>query len=310
MAQTLMLWFYRAGFYRTGFNHILEPRKSWVYCGVLCVLWLSGCSTAPTLSERSEAAQRSAEAAGLRKQLIDVDNFTLLSFQKINFPAHVLRIYIEGDGLAWVSRNRPSSNPTPINAVGLSLALADDSDNVVYLGRPCQWLPLQDQALCQPELWTHQRYSQVVVNALSEAISQILIQHFQSGARPSIELVGFSGGATLALLLAVQRNDIASVRTVAGNLSPKALTTYHNVSPLAGSLDPVDAIKLLADVPQHHYVGAKDRIVVPDVINDYWFQLPHSLCSRITTVADAGHQYPWASLWQGWLSAPVKCRFR
>ena len=61
---------------------------------------------------------------------------------------------------------------------------------------------------------------------MNEAID-FLIKKYQAG---KIELVGYSGGGAVALLLAVRRHDIVSVRTVAGNLNPEAVNQYHKVS--------------------------------------------------------------------------------
>lgn len=55
-----------------------------------------------------------------------------------------------------------------------------------------------------------------------------------------LTLVGYSGGAAVAALLATRRNDVARLVTVDGNLDHRAWTAHHRVTPLTGSLNPAE----------------------------------------------------------------------
>ena len=41
--------------------------------------------------------------------------------------------------MSWVDRFTPSSNPTPTNPLAFKMALVDESENIIYLARPCQY---------------------------------------------------------------------------------------------------------------------------------------------------------------------------
>ena len=56
---------------------------------------------------------------------VETRNFTLASRQKVTNPAAPYKIYIEGDGYAFNAREP---------------AFDDDSPNVIYLARPCQYI--------------------------------------------------------------------------------------------------------------------------------------------------------------------------
>ena len=79
---------------------------------------------------------------------------------------------------------------------------------------------------------------------------------------------GVFRGAALALLLAAQRDDVAQVQTLAGNLSPRLWAELKGLSPLNGSLDPLDYRSQLVSLPQRHLVGQRDTVIpsrLPDL---------------------------------------------
>ena len=72
---------------------------------VLCVL-LSACVTVPTPDERMAIADTLAQSKGWHAEQIPSGSFKLLAY----FPAALkksdrLTVYIEGDGLAWVTES-------------------------------------------------------------------------------------------------------------------------------------------------------------------------------------------------------------
>ncbi len=214
--------------------------------------------------------------------------------------SNVVRVYIEGDGRAWVRKSRMSTNPTPKNRLVHALMLKDKKTDIAYLGRPCHF---QQNGLCHPRVWTFDRYSEDTLNIMNNALSAIKKkQNYQA-----IELVGFSGGATIALLLASQRDDIASVRTIAGNLDPAYTNTLHKVTPMPSALNPADYIDTLKNIPQYHFVGADDPIVKPAIVNHYLSRFTDMYCIQFKILPGVTHHKGWVDHWEQLLSESPHC---
>jgi pimeloyl-ACP methyl ester carboxylesterase len=163
-------------------------------------------------------------------------------------------VYIEGGGLAWRSKSEPSMDPTPRHALGLALATADWGANVVYIARPCQFTPMTMNPRCGVAYWTGKRFAPEVVAALGQAIDQV-------AAGRTIHLIGYSGGGALAVLVAARHFDVASIRTVAGNLDHDEVNRFHGVSPMPDSLNAIDVAGAVTAVPQIHFSGGDDTVV-------------------------------------------------
>jgi hypothetical protein len=147
-----------------------------------------------------------------------------------------LHVYLDGDGTPVIA-GLPADDPTPRNPLTLRL-LALDPDSAIYLGRPC-YHRREPGAACSPELW-----------------------RFRSARDfDSIVWFGYSGGGTLAVLLAERFPETRGVVTIAANLDVAAWTRHHRYPPLAGSLDPAARPPLEPDIVQRHYIGAADAVV-------------------------------------------------
>jgi pimeloyl-ACP methyl ester carboxylesterase len=223
-----------------------------------------------------------------------------MTYQRFKAPSESLRIYIEGDGRAWATRSRLSDDPTPSNPVALGLSTVDHSDNVAYIARPGQFSP-PDAAVCDPTYWSARRFAPEVVEAFDKAID---ILKEKSGAK-RVELVGYSGGGAIAILVAAQRGDVSSLRTVAGNLDPKALCAYHNVSRLDGSMDPLGVAEKTANIPQRHFVGSKDKIVPLSIAESFAEKEGDKNYDTVTIVDGATHSAGWEERWAELLAIPV-----
>ncbi|AZE02119.1 hypothetical protein C4K05_6346 [Pseudomonas chlororaphis subsp. aureofaciens] len=105
----------------------------------------------------------------------------------------------------------------------------------------------------------HKRSPQRVDRRIS--LDQALDRLKQRYGNQDFELIGYSGGAALALLLAARRDDTTQVQTLAGNLSPRLWANALGLSPLHGSLEPLDQAPKLARVAQRHLLGQADRSV-------------------------------------------------
>ena len=268
------------------------------------LLLLAGCASVerePT-ADRWTTADRLAQQGRLVRSSVPADGFTLTTYSRIEAPGQPVQVYIEGDGLAWISRSRPSSDPTPRRPVALELAAADPAPNVLYLARPCQYVDLR-RAACDSAYWTGKRYSEEVLRAMDQALDTLLAPT----PNVSVNLIGYSGGAAIAVLLAARRHDVASLRTVAGNLDSEAVNRYHGVSAMPQSLNPIDAAPGLAHLPQIHFVGAQDDVVSGFITASFARRTRNTACVHIVKVADAAHDKGWQKEWPYLLGLPVSC---
>ena len=266
---------------------------------------LAGCLTVPSSGERLSTADTIAQEAGLRRSRVRTTPFLLTTFSKIQNPGQPLHIYIEGDGYAWVTRNRVSGDPTPRRPVALELAAEDPAPNVVYLARPCQYTSSEMNSVCEDEAyWTDKRFSEEVVNSMDQAIDKFV----KDAQSPGIHLTGYSGGGAVAALVAARRQDVKSLRTVAGNLDPNGLNEYHEVSPLdENSLDPMEFAEKLSALPQVHFTGSEDPVVPALIAENFAEKSGNSPCVHVRRVEGADHVNGWTEAWPRLLALPLDC---
>ncbi|MEO5375558.1 MAG: alpha/beta hydrolase [Alphaproteobacteria bacterium] len=257
------------------------------------------------MADRVSHAESIARAASFTRSGIRTDGFLLTAFSRLapSGKAESLTVYIEGDGLAWVTRTQLSTNPTPANPTALQLAVQDRAPSVVYLARPCQYTDPASDPKCQPTYWSGRRFAEEVIASTNQAIDQVKAR---SGAR-RLHLVGYSGGGAVAALVAARRDDVASLRTVAGNLDHVALHRHHKVTQLTESLNAVNVAKSLKGLPQRHYAGADDTVVPPFIAEGFARAVADSRCVRAITVRGANHHDGWVALWPSLLRQPVAC---
>ena len=276
-------------------------------CGItvalLVCLGLHGCASLPLPQQRSQQADALASTVNLRREQVHTDAFLLTSYVRIDRPNLPLTVYIEGDGLAFRTRSQPSDDPTPVNPVGLAMAAADPTANILYLARPCQFAQAADNPRCAVTYWTDKRFAEEVVQAMNQAVD-----HYarQVPGQP-LHLVGYSGGGAIAALLAARRGDVASLRTVAGNLDVAEFNRLHRTTPMPASLNPIDQAARLRVLPQIHFHGTADR-VVPGVIAERFAQAVAGDCTQVRAVPGVGHGGDWAARWPGLLAEPARCR--
>lgn len=250
---------------------------------LVAILAHAGCTT------RSNALEILAVDPAWEQTRVDIP---LPAAGWVRGRSDTIHIYIEGDGVAYTSRNRPSSDPTPRVPTGLLLALEDDSAAVAYLGRPCQYV---SDARCDVVHWTIGRFSEAVVrtaNSLVEEVKRL------SGAK-RIVLYGYSGGGAVAALLAARRTDIDKLVTICGNLDHALWTNIHGVSPLAESLNPTSIAARLEHVPQVHFVGGEDEVVPRTVVDSFVQSLPAGTDCTVRVIDGLGHGgTDWAKRWR------------
>lgn len=269
---------------------------------LLCLFCLTACGA--SLSSRFDKADSLAQKRLLERHVIAAGPFDVTTYMS-SAPRHNIgRVYIEGDGLAWISRTQPSLNPTPIDPYALRLASVDQNNvDVVYFARPCQYSGWRKAGLCPMRYWTTHRYAPDVVQAYTHLLEQLKRQRGWSG----VELVGYSGGGTLALLLARGREDILSVRTVAGNLDIDAHSRWHNVDLMPYSLNPANYTHQLSHIPQRHFNGGDDIIVPLPIAQSYATKMPDASCLKVEQLENLSHGKGWVERWPGLLSRAVSC---
>jgi pimeloyl-ACP methyl ester carboxylesterase len=224
------------------------------------VTLLPGCAIFDTGGNRDNLLNQAAKQEW-RAEVIRTGHFDLFTLERLNIPGGPLTVYIEGDGRAFLTRQRVSPDPTPRRPVGLRLALDDPAPNVLYLARPCQYANLASKPPCNPRYWTSARLSPEVITALSAAIDKTK----NMLKSQSIELVGYSGGGGAAALLAARRTDVGRLITIAANLDTDLWTRMLGVSPMNLSVNPTSAAHSIRHIPQMHLAGSDDAVVSPAI---------------------------------------------
>lgn len=239
---------------------------------ILCVL--SGCASQNVLSD-------------MRFQTNMAPPYLLASWHKIQQPGQPLKVYIEGDGMAFDANGQPTSNPTPHSTFLREIAAHDPSPNVVYLARPCQYVTPKT---CSVKDWTTGRFSKNVVASTHTAVRSLM----KKADTDQVILIGYSGGATVAGLVAVKNPQVVKgVITIAGVLDHEAWTTYHNDPPLTASENLADYKRVFNTLPQHHFVGEKDKVVPPPLVQDFVQDE-----DRVTVVKGATHDRGYQRIYQ------------
>ena len=227
------------------------------------ILLLGGCASVPTPVERQQTLDSISRDHHLQPQTLQTTLFSLYSLSDTRHCENKeMRVYIEGDGLAWISISRLSDNPTPINPMAAKLMSEDPSSCKVYIARPCQYIHSNE---CRSEYWDNKRFSPEVIQSYVEALDQLKQVH----KIDSFVLIGYSGGGAIAALSAIKCNDVQQLITVAGNIDTDAWVKYHALTPMEGSLNPADKARELSKIPQIHFIGLKDAVIPPEIFESY-----------------------------------------
>lgn len=244
-------------------------------------LGISGCSSNSfkTITERE---------IGVEYQMLQTTHFPLSSAARLNREATV-RVYLGGDGKPW-KKGQPSSNPSGTDRLALELFLKD-SKATHYISRPCYDIEPMPAA-CQPKLWTSDRYSKEVIRTMTEAIMHV-------ADNSDVELVGYSGGGTLAVLLAQQIPQVTRVLTLGANLDHTAWTNLHETPALIGSENPALNGRRFTGQELHLY-GQNDP-EVPAAINQAYFD--NNPSANIGVIDNFDHRCCWLEQWPKILSS-------
>lgn len=268
----------------------MKPMLRWF---LILNLLLSGCIQLPSVTQRTDSAERMAQQAGWIAKNIEAELFTLRTYRPVDLSeTDTLTIYLEGDGFAWATPSTPSFNPTPINPVALKLALRDDMP-AVYLARPCQYVSQGATKNCIPHYWTGGRFAPEVISATNQVLDELKGQYHATYLR----LVGYSGGGAVAALVAARRSDVIRLITIAGNLDHRAWTGEKHLTPLSGSLNPADDWQALSRISQTHFVGGKDENIGISIVNAYKSRFKKGRPPDVIVIQQFDHQCCWEEVW-------------
>lgn len=212
-------------------------------------------------------------------------------------PVHV---YLEGDGLPWITRTRIARDPTPRTPLALRL-MSHDPGPALYIGRPC-YHGLAESPGCSPWLWTQGRYSEEVVRSMTAALRRAL---GPDGDR-EVTLIGYSGGGVLAMLIAARMEHVRAVVTIAANLDIAAWADHHGYSRLLGSLNPATQPPLAAHIRQIHLAGERDLQVPARLSEPTAAGVPNA---QFVVVPGFDHRCCWERAWPAILAGLKQHRF-
>jgi hypothetical protein len=213
----------------------------------------------------------------------------------------ILHVYLDGDGSPWHRKKWISKDPTSRNPLTL-LLMEQDNNTAIMLGRPC-YHGAGPSKHCNNTLWTSHRYAKSVVTSMTHALQNWL----QDKQYQEVILIGYSGGGSLAVLMAPFLDQVTTVLTVAANLDVAAWSRFHGYETLRGSLDPVAHPPLPMRIRQLHFAGSEDKIVPPDIIQSY---IKKQKNAELIIVPEQNHSCCWQKIWPEILAYLQKKRRR
>lgn len=279
-------------------NYPLEP---WQVKGsrslaVTTAMWLMlcGCQTGSAARFEQHATRTGLtsawlEGAGYRHRIFTNEKAR-------STVGGVLHVYFSSDGSPYRRNRYVVKDPTPRTPLTLDL-MAQDSQAAVLVGRPCYHRVIQRAATeaCSPEIWTIGRYSETVVASMAAAVEQLVTNHQPD----AVVLIGYSGGGTLAVLIAGRLTRVDAVMTLAANLDVDAWTTWHGYEPLRTSLNPARDAESRPGVRELHLHGAADANVPPQLNKAYLERVPQA---EVRVLEEFDHTCCWPPHWAIWLS--------
>ena len=224
---------------------------------------LSACALSPPQADNMLAKQ------------IETSHFTMSVWEKGDIQKGApLRIYFEGDG-----------NPNPVHTIAFEFAKKDTAQNVIYIARPCQW---SEDKICtkKTEIYQSARFNPEIIAEMHE-LAQYLVRKYQA---PSVELVGYDGGAVIALNLATKL-PTSRVITIAGITDINAFNELHDLPLMSEdeAENPADNLVLLAEIPQVHYVGKEDTVTPRRLVERFVSRMKNPKSAVVKVVPDTKH---------------------
>ena len=255
--------------------------------------------------------------------------------RRVNAATRLI-VIIESDGAAWKAAGfTPPENPTSRHPIGLHMALiSPDHENVLYLARPCQFivrgdlttfkndslLSKQQQSSCQDKRWwTLWRYRSDLIDRYARLIEEQVSLHrvtpnrtADQGGRFSLVLAGFSGGGSVAALLAAafaaqdsetdsnQREALVPGKslcliTLAAPLDLNRWALHHRLTLFRDAPSGELLAERILAIRSVHAFGGRDRKVPFESAGD--FLLTDAWQDRVYHYAELAHDASWVKLW-------------
>ncbi len=289
----------------TFFSHTnFLPTLGIVNVLVLLTGLLTSCAHYPVMEE--DTVKRTAMPVFMLERKIPSELFIFEARERVHDRNAPATVYIEGDGVPYIDDKRISNDPTPADPVALRLAAQDGDPNVIWIARPCQYFKeWRKGKTCPKAYWTDRKFGYEVTDSYNQALNNIKSYYGIS----NFNLVGYDGGAVIAMVLAAQRADVQSVRTVAGNLDPETTALIHGYQYNGqDSSNPIQYSDRLETMPQRHFVGRLDRVTPAVVYNSYAQNVHDGRCLNATLIDNADHQLGWVEQWKVLKTLPVDCK--
>lgn len=257
--------------------------SSSLFFSIIGVLGLTACTTP------SQHFNQVANKLGLSAQKLGSAQFNHIIYKKnVLVQSDTLHVYIDGDGTPWERNQWISEDPSARNPLILRLMIQDPMP-AILLGRPCYY-GLNVSPGCESKYWTSHRYSKEIIDSMSLVLNNWLAkQQFNH-----IVLIGYSGGGSIALLMANKIKKITKVVTVAANLDVTAWSEFHGYPKLKHSLNPSDQVELNTAIKQFHFVGADDDVVPAFIVKQY---ADNQKNADYYTFPDNDHGCCWEKAW-------------
>ena len=231
---------------------------------------------------------RLARAGLLQREIVTGAPFRHVTYRpQTPRPGAELHVYIEGDGKPYLTPYMVAPDPTSNLALALELMLQDPAPTL-FLGRPC-YLGLARDPQCSPPYWTFKRFSIEVVQSL---VTVLQLELERLGPR-RLTLIGHSGGAALALLIADRVSAVERVVTVAGNMDIADWARLHQYAPLSGSVDPMTSGRHRSDLVLLHLAGSSDHNVPSNLVQ----AAAAKIGGRVVIVPHFDHECCWVRIW-------------
>ncbi len=265
-----------------------ETGRTWLHAVfVTLTLFLAGCASA---ARKYDGA---AHAAGLSEKLFTGSRFHHKIYGNAVPPGPApLHVFIEGDASVKQALRHHPPDPTPQRALMMRL-MRRDPDAAILLGRPCYHGMFETDA-CEIRHLAGERYSAEITDSMIEALrTEMKIM----GAARAV-LFGYSGGGTIAMLMAARMPEITAVVTLAANLDNRALSAYHHAPALTGSLDPARLPPPPPSLTQLHFYGARDENIPASLARE---TLTRQGASPII-IQNIDHECCWEEYWPEILS--------
>ena len=253
-------------------------------CALVVVLCGVGCASNPA------PADGIAAGAALAKRIVLGHPFRHVTYVAGGGTGPVW-IYIEGDGIPWLNEYVPAADPSPRTLVALE-AMTAGPRPALYAGRPCYFDTNADPG-CSPLVWTHRRFAPEIVASMATALRSEIEAHGWTARR--LVLVGFSGGGTLATLLAPLFDRVWALITIGSPLDNDEWTRLRSYSPLEGSINPASMPALSSRIRQLHLRGRDDKVVEAESGSAFSRRNPQA---EFRVVDGNAHGREWVATWQ------------